>query len=197
METDRGPLVEPPAVKATIVALLLGAALPAAAAPRPAGSAPGPGGRSLSLWGVVDPGPIDGVGAGMRLTLPIVPEGMLHGASVRDELVLEVGADFVHYSAEVGFYPYFVDYSWNGLLAVGGVAWNFWLTPRFAVYPKLDLGWWFGWYDGWDDRYGYGRRDFDGAFLQGAVGLAWRLRSAAFRLELGTDLVRIGVAFSI
>jgi hypothetical protein len=185
-------------VKAPILAILLLGALPAAAAPaQPQRSSPGPGGRSLSLWGVVDPGPVDGLGAGMRLTLPIVPEGLLHSPSVKDELTLELGADFVHYSAEVGFYPYYVDYSWNGVLAVGGVAWNFWLTPRFALYPKLDLGWWFGWYRGWEDRWGYGRRDFDGAFLQGAVGLVYRLRSVGLRLELGTGLARIGVAFSI
>jgi hypothetical protein len=185
-------------VKTTILAVLLLGALPAGAAPvQQHRSAPGPGSRSLSVWGVADPGPVDGLGVGARLTFPLVPEGVLHSPGVKDELTLEVGADFVHYSAEVGFYPAYVDYSWNGLLAVGGVAWNFWLTPRFALYPKLDLGWWFGWYRGWDDRFGYARRDFDGVFLQGAVGLVYRLRSAAFRLELGTGLLRIGVAFPL
>jgi hypothetical protein len=184
-------------VKTTILAVLLLSALPAAAAPGQArGSAPGPGGRSLSLWGVVDPGPIDGVGAGMRLTLPIVPEGVLHSPSVRDELTLEVGADFVHYDEQIGW-PYYFEYTWNGLLAVGGVAWNFWLTPRLAVYPKIDLGWWFGSYRGYDGPFGYARHDFDGVFLQGAAGLVYRLSSVGFRLELGTGLLRVGVAFSI
>jgi hypothetical protein len=188
-------------VKRTLlVAILLLGAVPAAAAPvkstRPSA---GRRGQSLSLWGVLDPGPIDGAGVGGRFALPIVPEGLLHSPTVKDELMLELGLDFVHYRERVGWpYPYPFEYSWNGLLAVGGVAWNFWFTPRFAVYPKLDLGWWFGWYRGWDDRYGYyGRRDFDGVFLQGAAGVIYRLPSVAFRLELGTDLVRLGVAFPL
>jgi hypothetical protein len=182
-------------VKTILVALLLLGALPAAAAPvkaarprRPVGV-----GEAFSFWGVIDPGPVDGVGVGGRFALPVVPQGFLHSPTVRDELVLELGADFVHYRERIGW-PYYVDYSWNGLLAVGGAAWNFWFTPRFAAYPKLDLGWWFGWYRGWD---GYGRRDFDGVFLQAAAGIVYRFDSAAFRLELGSDLVRIGVAFPL
>src|SRR5512133_470403 len=153
-------------------------------------SSSGTGVSSLSVWGVLDPGPVDGAGAGLRLTFPIVPQGILH-ARVRDELVLEVGADFVHYSDRIGYYPYYVDYSWNGLLAVGGVAWNFWLSPNFALYPKLDLGWWFGWYRGWDTRYGYGRPAYDGIFLQGAAGLIYRLPRMDLRLELGSGLLRL------
>lgn len=181
-------------MRPTILALLLLGAVPAAAAPvKTVRSSPGRGGQSFSLWGVLDPGPVDGLGVGGRFAMPLVPQGLLHSPTVRDELVLELGADFVHYRERVGW-PYYVDYSWNGLLAVGGVAWNFWFTPQLAAYPKLDLGWWFGWYRGWD---GYGRRDFDGVFLQGALGLVYKLESAAFRLELGSDLVRIGVAFPL
>jgi len=182
---------------AALVLSLLLAASPVAAKPASSGGgAPGPGSRSLSVWGVVDPGP-DGVGVGGRLTLPLVPEGLLHAPSVRDELTLELGADFVHYSERIGFAPYYVDYSWNGFLLVGGATWNFWLTPRFALYPKLDIGWWYGWYRGFDARYGYGRTDFGGLFLQGAAGLMYRLQSVTFRLELGSGLARIGVAFPL
>ena len=175
---------------------LLLSASPAEArtASRSSSSSSGTGVSSLSLWGVFDPGPVDGAGLGLRLAFPIAPQGILH-ARVRDELVLEVGGDFVHYSDRVGFNPYYVDYSWNGFLAVGGVAWNFWLTPRFALYPKLDLGWWFGWYRGWDSRYGYGRPGYDGLFLQGAVGLVYRLPRVDLRVELGSGLLRVGVGF--
>jgi hypothetical protein len=190
-------------VRTTVLVLLLLGALPAAAAPvkspSHARASGGGGGQSLSLWGVLDPGPIDGAGVGGRFAFPIAPQGLLHSPTVRDELVLELGLDFVHYRDQVGWYPGpYIDYSWNGLLMVGGVAWNFWFTPRFAAYPKIDLGWWFGWYRGWDDRYAYyTRRDFDGIFLQGAGGLIYRFDSVAFRLELGTDLVRVGVAFPL
>lgn len=158
-------------------------------------SSSGSGLSSLSVWGVFDPGPVDGGGLGLRLAFPIVPQGILH-ARVRDELVLEVGADFLHYSDRVGYYPYYVDYSWNGFLGVAGLAWNFWLTPHFALYPKLDMGWWTGWYRGWNGQYGYGRPGYDGFFVQGAAGLIYRLQSRVdLRMELGSGLFRLGVGF--
>lgn len=177
---------------------LLLAASPAEAKQSARASSGGPGVTSLSLWGVLDPGPFDGAGLGFRLSLPVAPQGLLH-ARIHDELVLELGMDWVHYNDRVGFYPYYVDYSWNGVLAVGGIAWNFWFTPQLALYPKLDLGWWFGWYDGWNDRYGYGygRHSFDGLFLQGAVGMIYRFRSVDLRVELGSGLLRVGVGIPL
>jgi hypothetical protein len=152
---------------------------------------------SLSVWGDFDPGP-NGAGLGFRLSLPIVPQGLLHSSRVRDELVLEVGGDFLHYSQHIGN-PYFVDYSWNGFLAVGGLAWDFWLTPQLALYPKLDLGFEFGWYNGWDPYYGtyYDRHGYGGLFAQVAAGLIYRLQSVDLRVELGTGLLRLGVGFKL
>jgi len=157
-------------------------------------SSSGSGLSSLSVWGVFDAGPVDGAGFGLRLTAPIVPQGLLH-AKVKDELVLEFGSDFVHYSDRVGYYPYYEDYSFNGILLVGGLAWNFWFTPQLALYPKLDLGWWLGWYSGWYDRYGYAHHSFDGLFVQGAVGLIYKLPKVDLRVELGSGLLRLGVGF--
>jgi hypothetical protein len=176
-----------------IVALsLLLTASPAEAKPGTARTSSGPGLTSISIWGVLDPGPFEGAGLGLRLAVPIVPQGILH-ARVHDEFVLEFGADFVHYSARMGW-PYYYNYSWNGVLAVAGVAWNFWLTPQLALYPKLDLGWWFGWYSTHDSRYGPYYNDFDGSFLQVAGGLIYRLPSRLdLRVELGSGLLRVGV----
>lgn len=171
---------------------LLLAASPADAA-QGGGRSSGAGVSSISVWGVLDPGPWDGAGVGMRLSLPIAPQGILH-ARIRDEFVLELGADFVHYSSQVGW-PYYYDYSWNGLLAVGGVAWNFWLTPQFALYPKLDLGYWFGWYGHHDPYYGPYYHDYGGGFLQVAGGLIYRFQRVDLRAELGTGLLRVGVGF--
>jgi hypothetical protein len=164
------------------------------ASPAPAVARPSRGGEMLSVWGVLDPGPISGVGLGGRLMLPLVPQGVLH-ARIRDEITLELGADFIHYEDRVGYQPYYLDYSWNGFLPVVGAAWNFWLTPELALYPKLDVGYWFGWYSGWRDDYGYGHPGWGGAFLQGALGVIYQLRSVAFRLELGSGLMRVGVGF--
>ncbi len=189
-------------------AILLLAASSALAAPRSAApsSAPAPrsGSNSLSGWLVLDPGPFDGVGVGGRVGIPLAPQGVLHNPRVRDDITLEVGADFVHYSLDFGYYDYYGyyyngNYSWNGILAVGGVAWNFWFTPQLALYPKVDLGYFFGWYSGWNDAWGYGgygRASYGGLFLQGAAGLIYRFQTVSLRVELGSGLLRAGVGMS-
>lgn len=178
-----------------VLALALAAA-PASAQSRVGAYSPGRGTNILSVWGVFDPGPVDGLGLGLRYMLPIAPEGVLHHPRVHDEFTLEFGGDFVHYNERIGPYPYYVDFNWNGFLAVVGGTWNFWFTPRFAVYPKLDLGYWFGSYSGWDSRYGYVRPDYGGFFVQGAVGVIYRLQSVALRAEAGSGLLRLGVGFA-
>lgn len=178
---------------AALAALCL--ATPADAAPASQTSA-GIGSTTLSGWLVLDPGPIDGVGAGFRLSFPL-SRGIVQHPRIKDEFVLEPGIDFVHYHHRVGWYPNYVSYDWNGLLFAVGGAWQFWFTPSFALYPKLDLGWWYGWYRGWDNRYNYARDDFDGIFIQGAVGLIYRVNRAQLRLELGSGLLRLGVGFAI
>lgn len=192
--------------RALIAAILLLASSTAVAAPRAAApsAAPRSGNNSLSVWGVLDPGPIDGVGAGLRVGIPLAPQGVLHNPRVRDDFTLELGADFVHYAVDFRYYdPYYGyyygdSYSWNGALAVGGVAWNFWFTPNFALYPKVDLGYFFGWYSGWNDSWGpyYGRESFGGLFLQGAAGLIYRFQTMSLRVELGSGLLRAGVGMS-
>lgn len=166
-------------------------ALALALAPAPAAAQRGT--EQLSFWLVLDPGP-DGIGAGARYMLPLA-DGVVRHPRIRDEFVLEFGADFIHYGETVGYEPYRIDYSWNGILVAVGAAWNFWLTPRFALYPKLDLGFLFGWYSGWDDRYGYRRSDYDGLYLEPAIGLMYALGRANLRFEVGTDLVRLGLGF--
>jgi hypothetical protein len=185
-------------MRTALLAALLLAASPAAAAPeKPAparSAAPGRGSHSLSLWGVLDPGPVDGVGFGGRFTIPIDPDGVLRHPRVKDEFALELGMDFVHYEDRVGVPGFVVDYTWNGFLLVAGATWKFWFTPRFAAYPKIDLGYFFGWYS--DENFGpVGRRDFDGVFLQAAAGLIYRFETVSLRLELGSGLMRLGVGF--
>jgi hypothetical protein len=153
------------------------------------------GASTFSLALDLDPWP-GGVGFGFRVGLPLAPQGILH-AKVRDELVLELGGDYLHYSEHVGYGPYAVDYSWNGLLAVAGLEWNFWLVPQLALYPKIDLGFETGWYTGWNPApgYYYDRHAYGGLFAQIAAGAIYRLQSVDLRLELGSAMVRLGVGF--
>ena len=106
------------------------------------------GATSLSFALDLDPGPY-GWGLGFRVGLPIAPNGVIHGAKVRDEFQLEVGGDYLHYEASTGW-PNDYHYSWNGIVGVAGLQWNFWLVPQLALYPKIDLGFSSGWYTGID-----------------------------------------------
>jgi hypothetical protein len=176
--------------------LLVGALLVALALPSPAAAQrgrPRATTEMLSFWIVLDAGNPDGFGLGGRYMLPIV-DGFIRHHRIRDEFTLEFGADFVHYEDDLGDPPFEVDYSWNGFLPVVGGTWNVWLTPRIAVYPKIDVGYWFGWYSG-DDPGPYDRVDFDGGFVQGAVGFMFKGSSVAFRVEAGSGLLRIGLGF--
>ena len=170
----------------------LALALALAVAPAPADAQKGT--EQLSFWLVLDPGP-DGIGVGGRYMLPIA-DGVVRHPRIRDEFTLEFGADFIHYGDSVGAPPYLYEYSWNGVLVAVGVTWNFWFTPKFALYPKLDVGFLFGSYSGWSDDWGYTQRDYGGVYLEPAIGLMYALGRANLRVEFGTDLARIGLGFA-
>jgi hypothetical protein len=150
--------------------------------------------NQISVWGILgyyySAG--SGVGLGARYQKVVVPQGFLHLTNgVRDELGVEGGVDFLHYSWD------FFGFSWtyNEFDLVAGVVWNFWLTPQIAVYPKVDLGYGFGSWSsdapGADPGGSYG-----GVFIQGAAGAVYKLDRLMLRAELGTGSVRLGAAFS-
>ena len=176
-----------------LAALALAAALPAAArAADPSLRWEGPG-SGVTGWAILGYG--DAVGAGVSYHTSLVPEGFIRdpGVRIHDNLDLEVGADFLnYYGYRVG--PY--DYGWNELLLRGGLLWDFWLTPRLAVYPKLDLGWGFGGYTGnYDPAYGP-RQTFGGLFVEGAAGVIFKLQPRlALRGEIGSAGLKLGIDF--
>jgi hypothetical protein len=187
--------------RAILSAVALSLALAAAPAQaKQAGAGPtgaGPtGATTLSFALDLDPAP-GGWGFGGRVGFPIAPNGILHSPKVRDEFQLEVGGDYLHYEQHAGFAPYDFHYSWSGIVGVAGLQWNFWLVPQLALYPKVDLGFSTGWYSGWDSYYGYDQHHYGGLFAQLAAGLIWRLQPLDVRLELGTELVRLGVGFRL
>jgi hypothetical protein len=136
-----------------------------------------------------------GVGIGARYELPLIPEGLLR-AQVRDDVSLDFGADFVHtswgsyydYNPATGWY--WTDVSFNALMPAVGVLWNFHITPRLTVYPKLEAGYAIMW---WSDFYGPSPH-VSTFFMQGAAGATLKLDRISLRGELGSGMLKIGVS---
>ncbi len=151
--------------------------------------------RDLSVWGLLAPyayGAGGGYGLGARYQLVVAPSGVLHLQNGRDELGIEFGADWVHYSWS--FYGY--NWTYNEISPVVGVVWNFWLNDQLALYPKIDLTFRYG---SWSSTPGFAHPSgYGGAGLELAAGLVYRLKQpVALRVEAGTYALRLGVAFAL
>ncbi len=152
--------------------------------------------RDLSLWGLAGYGYYgDGAGFGLggRYQVVVAPQGLLHSPRIRDEIGLEFGLDWVHYSWN--YYGY--GWTYNEISPVVGATWNFWLNPQLALYPKIDVGFRFG---SWSTtNYPYGHPGgYGGAAIEGAVGLVYQFDPrVALRVEAGTYAFRLGVAFKL
>jgi hypothetical protein len=176
-------------VLTALVALLLGAS-PAQAQRRDSGN-------QLSFYGIASyywHG--GGFGVGARYELPLIPEGLLQ-AQVRDDVSLDFGADFIHvswgeyYDYNPATYSYYwTDVSFNALIPTVGLLWNFHITPRLTVYPKLDAGYAIMW---WSDFYGPSPRA-TAFFLQGVAGATLKLDRVTLRGELGSGMLKLGVS---
>lgn len=70
------------------------------------------------------------IGLGVRVDIPIVPEGLLQ--SVNDDLAVTVGADLLFDDGEV----------WVGIPV--GLQWNFYIKREWSVFPELGLALLFG-----------------------------------------------------
>jgi hypothetical protein len=171
------------------IVLALLAALLATPAPARAADPNQPPGGSVAVWAILGYGNALGVGARLRTSL--VPHGFIHGSQLRDSLDLEGGLDYIDWYG-YGASPY--AYGYAMFLPRVGVMWNLWLTPQVALYPKFDLGFAFGTYTGrWPVA---GRHDFGGLFLEGSVGVIWRVRSSlSLRGELGNQGAHLGLGF--
>jgi hypothetical protein len=186
------------------LALVLGAlalAGPARAAPvsRATASLPGSMDNEVSIFGLMTPyggyaGAGTGVGVGARYQMTLVPEGILHASRVRDDIGLEFGLDWDHYSFNAGVPPNNVSFTFNEIAPVLGGVWNFWFNDRLAIYPKVDLfyrvGWWSTNIAGAQTPGGFG--GFDAQF---AAGIVYKLDKVALRAEVGSYSLRLGVGF--
>lgn len=150
--------------------------------------------NQISVWGILGYGYGEGSGYGLgaRYQKVVVPQGVLKFTNgMKDEIGIEGGVDYLHYSW--GIYGY--DWSYNEFSVVVGATWNFWLTPQIAVYPKLDMGFGFG---SWSSDFpGSEPSGYGGIFFQGAAGVVYKMDRLMLRAELGSETLRLGVAFSI
>jgi hypothetical protein len=152
-------------------------------------------GTGIAVYGILG-GWGDGYGVGGRYIMPLVPGGFLKGsvpAIKKDSVELEAGVDFVHFSWD--YFTY--DWSWNILRPAVGAKWTLWLSDKFAVYPKLDIGFDISWYSN-NDWGGYAQpASHSGFFIDGAGGLLYQFSSAMnVRLEGGNTGLRAGVGIT-
>ncbi len=155
------------------------------------GSNPAPAPVGLSVWGMV---PWGGFGAGVRYMMPLSIDPLIKSEGISDRFALEFGADILRYSYSFAYAGGGLDYSWTSVLPVFGMMWNVWLNEKFALYPKLELGYAFGWASGLDSK--YGSVSHGGLFLNGAAGVMYRLANGmALRAEAGVAGLKLGVGW--
>jgi hypothetical protein len=131
-------------------------------------------------------------GIGVSYMLPVA-HGVLRHPTIRDQFVLEFGADYHRRSYG---WSGASDYTWNEIVPMGGVAWMVWLKSNLAVYPKLDVGYAFGWLSGFDcGPTRCSDPSYGGIFVDGSVGVLYDIGSVVLRGEAGNQLVKGGIAF--
>jgi hypothetical protein len=138
-----------------------------------------------------------GYGVGARFQYDFLPKGVLHlPGGKHDEMGIEAGVDYFHVS-----YDYFTGYSetYNEVTPVVGWVWNFWLTDKLAVYPKVDVGYRIGSYS-YSDAPGHtttAHSDVFPIYFQGAAGVVYRVGPVALRAEAGWEALRVGVGIDV
>lgn len=173
----------------------------ATAAPPPAEEAPVDTNKStmsnnLSLFGALGYGYGYGTGLGFGVRYQLVAVShMLHlPPGKHDELGIEFGMDYFHVAYDQTVLGNAYDWSYNEYTPVVGVTWNFWLTDKLVVYPKLDFGYRIiSWND---DLSGY-NADVGNFYFQGAGGIAYAVGPVKLRAEVGWEALRIGAALQL
>jgi hypothetical protein len=142
-----------------------------------------------------------GFGVGGRYQFILVPDGFINSSKIRDEFGLEVGLDFFHvgWSSSVGTLGDY-SYSYNEFTPVVGAVWNFWLSDKFAIYPKIDLGYHIGSVSATIggqsvDASGIA---FSALYFQGTGGVIYRVGDAIdLRAEAGWSTLHLGAAITL
>jgi hypothetical protein len=139
-----------------------------------------------------------GEGVGARFQYDFLPKGVFHFQNgMHDEMGVEAGLDFFHVS-----YGYGDGYNetYNEFTPLAGWVWNFWLTDKLAVYPKLDIGIRIGSYS-YTDNHGNTVSNYSNdvfpLYFEGAAGVVYRVGPVALRGEVGWEAVRLGASINV
>lgn len=152
--------------------------------------------NNLTLFGAIGYGYGYGTGFGLgaRYQIVLVPH-MLHlPPDKHDELGLEFGMDWFHVSYDNSFFGSSYDLSYNEYTPVVGVTWNFWLSDKLMLYPKLEFGYRF---ISWNDDRFSDLAALGHFYFQGTGGIAYAVGPVKLRAELGWASIRLGAAIAL
>jgi hypothetical protein len=150
----------------------------------------------IDFTGQLDPIFTFEAGLGGWFYMPIVPNGFI--PSLNDTFGLEFGMLLLYSSTD--YYAY--RHTWWNVVPMGGVRWDFHLTPMITTFAKVKLGWGIGFAE-------HAKRDgFDDISVPGSVsyfahdvgvGAYFNLSERfAFRVETGTaSLIAAGVSIGL
>jgi hypothetical protein len=172
------------ALASAVLAAALGAATAAALPATAAAQAGPPSNVRLDVHLDTSPWYSNG-GLGFRFDIPIVREGLIDGGSVRDDLSLSLGGEFI----------WFWDrrYSGLGLIPLAMFQWNFYLGRSFSLFPELGLAFLWG-PRGWNN-------DYWGTYIAPAVqvGFRWHFSASnALLVRIGWPAgLQVGITFDL
>lgn len=187
----------PAASPAAPAAPVAGASTNAAPSPPPPDTNNATMSNNLTLFGSIGYGYGygTGFGAGIRYQIAFVKRVLKLPPGKHDEFGLEFGMDYYHVGYHYSFLGNDYDWSYNEFTPVIGVTWNFWLTDRLAVYPKIDFGYRFvSWNSDVLQGYDPGLGHF---YFQGTGGVVYDVGPVKLRAEIGWVSVRFGVALAL
>lgn len=157
--------------------------------------------NALSVFGILGYGYAglgSAPGVGARFQKSLVTDVFLKGPKVHDDIAIEGGIDFVHYSWGIPGFPNY-NYTYNEISVVLSGVWNVWINEKLSVYPKLELAYAFGSVSASDElTTGIVKPSLDGLWFQGAGGALYKFNETfAVRGELGWRALRVGVGITL
>jgi hypothetical protein len=156
----------------------------------------------IDVTGNISPFGVFNAGIGTWVYLPIVPDGFI--PSLNDTFGLEFGAYGQYFSDDLSWIGVDYEESWWAFTPLGGVRWDFHLTPGISVFAKGKLGYQIGFgrkvtVNGEEESY-EGTLDGISHFaVDAGVGAYFHFgQRVALRLEAGNyTIVSVGVSFAL